>query len=397
MKNILIKEVHELKEELIRHRRYLHAHAEVGFDLKQTYSYVYKQLSDMRYAVHDCGKCGLYVEAGHKEPIFLLRADMDALPIIDKTDLDFKSENNMHACGHDFHAAMMLGAAKILKKHENELKGTVRIMFQPAEEIFEGAKDMIDHGVIENVSAGLMMHVVSGSDLKTGSVMVSDGGVNAPAADIFTIEVNGKGCHGSTPQLGIDALNSAAHILIALQEISARELAGSDEVILTIGSLNAGEAPNAIANKAVMKGTLRTFDEDLRAHVKERMAEIIDYTSKAFRTESSLTFTSGTPSLKNDDKLSESVYKHTLEILGSDYCFTSSILNNDKPARLGGSEDFAYISRQIPIITLTLGCGNINDGYTYPLHHPCVLFDEEGLVNGCLAYVYNAMMWLKNQ
>ena len=158
--------------------------------------------------------------------------------------------------------------------------------------------------------------------------------------------------------------------------------------------MNGGEAPNAIANKAVMKGTLRTFDEDLRAHVKERMAEIIDYTSKAFRTESSLTFTSGTPSLKNDDKLSESVYKHTLEILGSDYCFTSSILNNDKPARLGGSEDFAYISRQIPIITLTLGCGNINDGYTYPLHHPCVLFDEEGLVNGCLAYVYNAMMWL---
>ncbi len=397
MKDILIKEVNDIKDEIIAHRRYLHAHAEVGFDLNETKDYVYKQLENMGYQVHNCGKCGLYVEAGHTKPIFLLRADMDALAIKDKTDLDFKSENNMHACGHDFHAAMMLGAAKILKKHEKELNGTVRIMFQSAEEIFEGALDMIQHGVLEDVSAGMMMHVVSACNLKTGTVIVSDGGVNAPAADCFSIEVNGKGCHGSTPQLGIDALHCACSILISLQEISARELGSSDEAILTIGTMSAGDAPNAIANKALMKGTLRTFDEDLRAHVKNRMADIVDGISKAFRCDSSLIFTSGTPSLKNDEQLSQSVYEHTLDLLGKDYCFKSAILNDGKPARLGGSEDFAYISRKIPTITLTLACGNTDEGYTYPLHHPCVLFDENGVVNGCLAYVYNAIMWLKNQ
>ncbi len=393
LKEQIINDVNQIKNTIISHRRFLHSHAELGFKLKETKDYVSNQLKNMNYDIIECGQCGLYVEVGHGSPVFLLRADMDALPIQEQTDIDFKSPQNMHACGHDLHTAMMLGAAKILKKYEDQIKGTIRIMFQPSEETFEGALDMIEHGVLKNVSAALMSHVVSGTNFKTGSIIVSDGGVNAPAADVFTIEVKGKSCHGSTPHLGKDALTCAAHILIALQEISARELATSDEAILTIGMLNGGDAPNAICGNVIMKGTLRTFDEQLRATIKERMNEIIAGLSYSLRCESKLTFTSGCPTLKNDEKLSQFVYQNTLELLGKDNVFSSQSLSK-KPMRLGGSEDFAYISHLVPSLVLTLNSGHIDDGYTYPLHHPCVKFDEEALVNGCLAYVYNALLYV---
>ena len=225
----LLEEAAQLKESMVFNRRYLHVHAETGFDLKDTYAFVKKALIDMGYEPLRCGKAGLVALAGGKKSgkVFLIRADMDALPIQEAAEVDFASANgSMHACGHDMHTAMLLGAAKLLKAHEDELEGTVKLMFQPAEEIFEGSRDMIQAGLLQNpaVDGALMIHVMAGMPFEAGTVIVSAPGVSAPAADYFEISVQGTGCHGSMPYAGVDPLNAAAHILIALQEIHAREL-----------------------------------------------------------------------------------------------------------------------------------------------------------------------------
>ena len=270
----ILNDAKKLEQELVAIRRHLHKNAETEFDLNETVKYVKSKLSEYGCSYCDCGKNGVVCLLGdkHKDKCFLLRADMDALPVGEQSNLDFACENgNMHACGHDMHTAMLLGAAKLLKMHENELQGQVKLMFQPAEEILAGAKNMIDNGVLSDPEpqAALMIHVMAGLPVKTGTVIVSSGGVGAPAADYFTINIQGKGCHGSTPQQGIDALTIASHILIGLQEISARELGVSDEALVTIGSLHGGTAGNVIADTAVLQGTLRAYDDTVRDNIKK--------------------------------------------------------------------------------------------------------------------------------
>ena len=276
--NILLQEAMEMQEALVTNRRHIHSHAETGFNLPETLAYVRKELEDMGYEPKACGKAGLVATISGEEPgkTFLLRTDMDALPITEEAEVDFPSKNGcMHACGHDMHTAMLLGAARLLKKHQAEIKGTVKLMFEPSEETFEGAKDMISHGGLENpsVDAALMLHVMAGMPFAPGSCIVSSPGVSAPSADIFTIAVKGKGCHGSMPHTGIDPLNAAAHILIALQEIHARELAMSDSAALTIGSLHAGTAANVIPDEVTMRGSIRAYDQEVREQIKKRMEE----------------------------------------------------------------------------------------------------------------------------
>ncbi|MDD6188361.1 MAG: amidohydrolase, partial [Clostridiales bacterium] len=226
----LLQEAEQIRDRIVGERRILHQNAETGFDLSNTLSFVKKELTDMGIQPVDCGKAGVTALVGGKKQgkVFLLRADMDALPVREEADVPFASQNGkMHACGHDLHTAMLLGAARLLKVHEDEIEGTVKLMFQPAEELLEGAKDMVEAGVLENphVDAALMIHVMAGMPFEPGTVIVSGPGVSAPAADYFEIRVKGKGCHGSMPHMGIDPLTAAAHMIIALQEIHARELA----------------------------------------------------------------------------------------------------------------------------------------------------------------------------
>ncbi|MBP3485721.1 MAG: amidohydrolase, partial [Oscillospiraceae bacterium] len=200
--NTLLQEAEALRQTILADRRELHRHAETGFDLKKTLPYVKQQLTDMGLAPVECGKAGLTALVGGKRPgkVFLLRADMDALPIREEADVPFACQDGtMHACGHDLHTAMLLGAARLLKAHEDEIEGTVKLMFQPAEEIFEGSHDMIEAGLLEDpkVDAALMIHVMAGMPFPAGTVVVSAPGVSAPAADYFEIRVQGKGCHGS--------------------------------------------------------------------------------------------------------------------------------------------------------------------------------------------------------
>lgn len=398
-KEQILREAKALQEEIKAHRLWLHTHAETGFDLTETKPYVKSALTEMGYTVQECGKAGLVATVGKPGgKVLLLRADMDALPIAEEADVDFACKNGrMHACGHDMHTAMLLGAAKILKAHESELDGMVKLMFQPAEEIFEGSKDMIASGVLENPrpDAALMIHVAAGMPLPAGTVVVSAPGVSAPAADYFTIRVHGKGCHGSAPQNGIDPLTAAAHILIALQEIHARELSASDETVLTIGTFHAGEAGNVIPDTATMGGTIRTYDEKTRAYLKERMTAIAQSIAEAFRASAEVSFGSGCPTLVNDKDLSEKVTGYLKGLLGASHAFTTAELNGGKPARGGGSEDFAYVSHEVPSLMLALAAGEPSKGYVYPQHHPKVKFDESVLSTGAAVFVDCALQYLR--
>ncbi len=401
----LLTEAAGYQAQLTKTRRYLHTHPGTGFDIEETKAYVKKELTDMGYTPVDCGKAGVVALAGGQKPgkVFLIRGDMDALPIKEEAEVDFPSTNGkMHACGHDMHTAMMLGAARLLKTHESEIEGTVKLMFQPAEEIFEGAHDMIEAGVLKNpdVDAAMMIHVMAGLPLPAGTVIACNGGVSAPAADYFTIDVQGKGCHGSMPANGVDPINAAAHILTALQEIHARELGLSDEAILTIGTFHAGNAANVIPDTASMGGTIRTYDESTRAYIKKRMEEISQSIAAAFRAEAKVTFGSGCPTLLNDPAVAESTTGYLRELLGPAKAFTAAQLTamsgSSKASKSTGSEDFAYVSQEVPSIMFALAAGHPDQGYCFPQHHPRVKFDESVLSEGSAVYAYTAMRWLED-
>jgi len=392
------------KEELSGLYHTLHRCPGTGFDLSETLGVVHEELLRLGYTPKPCGKAGLAAEIRGAKPgkVFLLRADMDGLPIPEETGLDFAAENgHMHACGHDLHTTMLLGAAKLLKAHADELCGTVKLMFQPAEEILAGAKDMIEHGVLENPApdAALMIHVMAGMPFPAGTAIVSGPGVSAPAADYFEIRIQGRGCHGSSPHTGVDPITAGAHLVTALQVLHARELAITDRAALTIGTFQAGSAANVIPDTAVLGGTLRAFDEDVRLYLKKRLTEIAEATASAFRAKATVTFDAGCPTLLNDTALSAEVTAYLKTLLGPEKAFSVPELE----ARFGaagtktsGSEDFAYVSHRVPSIMLALAAGHPEHGYTHPLHHPKVRFDESVLPVGAAVYTGTAMDWLSN-
>lgn len=400
-----LEEALKLQDETVQRRRFLHQHPGTEFEIEDTLAYVKKELENMGYQPKLCGKAGLVALAGQKKngKVFLLRADMDALPIKEEADVDFASKNGkMHACGHDMHTAMLLSAAKLLKKYEDQIQGTVKLMFQPAEEVFEGSHDMIEAGLLKNpdVDAAMMIHVMAAMPLPAGSVVVSAPGVSAPAADYFEIKVQGKGCHGSMPNTGVDPLNVAAHILIALQEIQSRELAMNDQVVLTIGTMNAGIASNVIPDTVTMGGTLRTYDEQTRSFIKQRMEDICKGIATSFRADADVIFGSGCPTLNNNKELSSCVDQYMKELLGKGKAFSVEELNamssDQKSSKSAGSEDFAYVSQEVPSIMLALAAGQPDKGYAYPQHHPMVRFDESVLSTGAGVYAYVAMRWLED-
>ena len=397
----LLADAKKLQHELIGHRRYLHEHAETGFDMAKTTAYIKETLQQFGYTPKKCGKAGLVATVGKKSgKTILLRADIDGLPITEKTGLAYACKNgNMHACGHDLHATALLGAAKLLKAREKELPGRVKLLFQPAEELLEGAKDVIESGLLEDPkpNAAVMLHVLTGVPLPVGTTVVASGGVSAPAADFFHIHVQGKGCHGAAPWNGVDALTVASHILLALQEISARELPAATPVILTIGKMQSEGTDNAITDSAILKGTLRSFDEGARKMVKKRMEQISKHVARAFRAKAEITYNGGCPTLRNDETMSCLAEEGLKQAFGKDMVFSSNELGGDVRENSGGSEDFAYISHKVPSVMVALSAGQSDKGYPYPLHHPKTAFDEGVLWQGSAIYACIAISWLNNK
>lgn len=397
MSNIL-EEAKKLQDVIVRDRRYIHQNAELGLDLPITSAYVMERLKSMGYEPQLLDKSAVVALAGGKKPgkVFLIRGDMDALPIIEENDLEYKSKTkNMHACGHDTHAAMLLGAAQILKNHEDEIEGTVKLMFQPAEEQLAGAKVMVQAGVLENpkVDAAAMIHIFSGMPLPAGTLLVPESGYVSSSADMFHIDIKGKGGHGAMPQDSVDPLNVAAHIHIALQEIIAREVSPSSTTVITIGQLHGGNAANIIPDTAYIEGTIRAFDKTEREFMKTRLTEVATGIASSFRATANVEFRMDCPSVYNDPKLYEQINNINKQFLGEE-----NVMGFDAAypgGKMTGSEDFGYVSEKVPSLMMALGGGSPEQGYPYPQHHPKVNFNEDVFYIGSAVYANTAMEWLK--
>lgn len=369
----LLADARSLSTPLTELRRQLHRHAEVGFDLHNTLTILHTALKGAGVNPKPCGR-GLMAEVGQGPRVVLLRADADALPITEETDLPFRCTHGaMHACGHDLHAAMVLGAATLLKKQEKELNGRVRFYFQPAEELLEGAREGVEQGILEDVEAAYMLHVLPHSP--AGRVVLPPEGICAPGADFFEIILQGNACHGASPHKGIDPICAGAHLLTALNTLPAREFPPRVKGALTVGEFHGGNAPNAIPSEAVLRGSLRCFDDGFREQIKRRLGEMVQATERAFRVKGALRFTAGCPCLRNDGTLRREAETILSNLLPKDGFFAADARSDE-----GGSEDFAVISQRVP--SLMVGIFGAPEGDRTPLHHPKIRFDEKILPIG---------------
>ena len=392
----MYKDALAIKEEIIENRKWLHQHPELDLELPQTAAFVEEKLKEMGYEPVRMGSSGVVATIGKEGgKCILLRADMDALPVQEATGLEWASTNGcMHACGHDCHAATLLGAAKLLKEHEAELEGKVKLMFQPAEETMNGGKMMVDAGVCEGVDAAMAMHVFSSMPMPSGTIIMMGAKGKMAAVDWFTIKVTGKGCHGASPNTGVDPVNVSAHIILALQALNSRELDPADNLVLTIGQIHSGTTSNVIPNDAMMSGTIRTLKNETRAMIKERMEAVVSNIAASFRAEAHVEWGSGCPVLMFDGQMYSDVrdYLSTLEGV--------NVLNLDDmgaPMISMGSEDFACVANEVPSVFLGVSASEPDaDGSVYPQHHPKARFNNDALPAGSATYAHVAIEWLKN-
>lgn len=388
--NIYYRRALEIQEEIIENRRTLHRYAELGFDLPNTVDLVMRRLREYGYEPQRVGRAGVTCTAGKGGKVLLLRADMDALPMAEESGLAFAAVNgHCHSCGHDCHAAMLLAAARLLKEREDALRGTVKFMFQPAEELLGGAKDMIEHGILENphVDAGFAMHVSTGTERsRVGTIGYARGAANF-SGDMIRITVVGRDAHGSTPHLGIDAISIAAHIVLALQEVLAREIPCTEQSVLLVGKIEGGTSCNTEAGRCVLECSVRTTDQQKRDFLKRRTKEIAESTARTFRGEAIVEFVYGMPPMVNDIPLSDEIGRYCEELLGPE---NVSIVPTSN-----GTEDFTAVAAQVPTTFLLLGAGAISDGHAYSMHHPKMWIDEAALPIGAAVYAHAATRYLE--
>ena len=388
MKHQLLQEAEAMQEQLVSWRRGLHQIPETGTHLPQTVTFIKNQLDaiGIEYKIHENCSC-ITAELGNGEPCIMLRSDMDGLPIKEESGETFASENGcMHACGHDLHATVLLGAARLLKEHEAEIEGTVKLLFQSGEETFNGARAAIEAGVMENpkVDVAFAMHV--GSTLSHNVIIYSE----YPMSSVygFKIQYTGKGTHGSTPEQGIDPLIAGAKLCIALQELIAREISAKKEAVLTIGKFQAGSASNVIPETAVIEGTLRTFEPEIREQLIVRITEMAEALAKAYRVKMELTVLSDVPPVKDDPAMDKEAVASIQELDD-----TTKVL---PLYHVMGSEDFAFFSEKVPSSYFCIGAGVEDKTKWVPHHNPKIVFNEKALALGAAVYAKVAMDWIKN-
>ena len=387
-------------EYLIEKRRYFHQHPEVSTKEYHTSKAIKEALDEIGVSWRPCGlETGVLVTIQGAKPgkTILLRGDMDALTVQETTGAPYASKNEgiMHACGHDCHTANMLGAARLLKAHEDELEGQVKLMFQPAEETMDGAKMMVENGILKDpdVNAALGIHVFTNLPLPAGTVIMTGADSKMAAVDWFTIKITGKGCHGAQPNNGVDPLNVMSHIHLALQAINAREMDPADNMVLTIGQMHGGNTSNVIPQEAMMSGTIRTLKNTTREMVKTRMDAIVSTVAAAFNAEAHVEYGSGCPVLFHNQELYGEVKGYLGELEGVHFVDLNDIGQHMSNM---GSEDFSYVANEVPTVFLGIAAGQPEQGYCYPQHHPKAMFHEDALPVGAAVYAHVAMEWLKN-
>ncbi|WP_163855334.1 amidohydrolase [Paenibacillus elgii] len=374
----LLQEAEGLKPELVRLRRDLHRHPELSMQEVETTRKIWEALSGagIRLLPLDLPVGVLAeVEGAEPGPTVALRADIDALPVTEETGLPFASEipGKMHACGHDFHTAAIVGAALLLKRHAVELKGTVRLLFQPAEEKGTGAKAMIGAGALEGVQAIFGMH--NKPELPVGTVGLAPGPLMA-SVDGFKLTVTGKGGHAAIPDAAIDPIVAASAIVGGLQTAVSRSISPLDSAVVSVCSFHAGSTWNVIPDEAVLDGTVRTFRPEVRQKLPELLQRIAVGIAAGYGAEARLTWFAGIPSVTNDSEAVE-IARGAAQALN---------LQVTEARRSTGGEDFAHYQEQIPGCFLWMGTSG-----TEEWHHPKFTLNEDALVPGAALFALTAI------
>ncbi len=384
------QEALSIKDEIIANRRTVHGFAELGLDLPKTSQFVFDKLTEYGYKPERCGKSGVTAVCGQGGKVLLLRGDMDALPMAEQTGLPFAATNgNCHSCGHDFHTAMLLAAAKLLKQHESELQGRVKFMFQPGEEVLGGAQEMVDHGILENphVDYALGMHTSSGPGERTVSGRITyKREYSSFSGDCVIITVHGHQAHGSRPETGVDAINIAAHIVTALEELIAREVSNEERSVVLVGKIYGGDSCNTEAGTCTLEVSVRAASKERREFLLQRIKELAEGMALTFRGKADVNHIYGTGPLYNAPIMCDSIPKYLTELLGSD--------NVLELHEFGGTEDFSVVAERVPSIYLHVGTGHLA-GEDVTHHNPHVLFDEQVLPIGAAVYAYCAARFLE--
>lgn len=391
-KKLLIKQAGQLQNQLVDIRRYLHFNAESGNNLKNTRKFIIEKLTSFGYSPKESeGGITAILKGKEDGKCILLRADMDGLKIKENTDLDFRSTNGcMHGCGHDMHTSMLLGAAKLLKQYQDEIKGSVKFVFQDDEEGFTGAKKMLNEGVLDNphVDAAFAMHVHSGTP--TGTILYAKEYMMA-SCTLFKVTINGKSAHGAMPENGIDPITIACNVVLSLQEIISREIEACKPAVLTIGKIEAGTAPNIIPSSATILGSIRCFDNSLTDYIVKRIDEISNSIAKAFRGSAKCEILASAPSLYNDVKLTDKFISYLKDSI------SNPIYDISKGGM--GSEDFASYTYKVPSLYILIGAGSEKEDKRYgkPMHNECVVFNEDILSLGSYIHSIIALSYLNEK
>jgi len=390
--NDLHAEAGALRKEAVRIRRDLHKHPELGFQETRTAGIVADALERLNLKVETgvggTGVVGLLKGAGSGRTV-LIRADMDALPILEESDIPYASTvpGVMHACGHDGHTAMGLMAALLLAGRRDRIDGSVVFVFQPAEEELGGARAMIDDGVLDRhrPDVALALHLWNSEEV--GRAAVTPGPVLA-SADMFRIRLSGRGGHGAMPHLADDVITAACQVHTSLQTIVSRSVDPMKTAVVSVGHFHAGEAPNVLPGRADLSGTIRTFDRDVRNRVIKRMEEIIHHVSSAFGVDHELTVEEGVPPVVNDGEVTLRMQEVAREMLGADAV--------DTDHRIMPSEDMALFLNEVPGCFVFVGSGNPRSGLDFPHHHPRFDFDEDVLTVGIELLARGALRCLED-
>lgn len=399
--NEYLKRAKELNPEIVAHRRHFHRNPELGLQLPKTSAYVWEKLTEMGYEPKRIGASSIAADVGSGVKTFLIRADMDALPIRENTGLEFSSavDGCMHACGHDCHAAMLLGTARLLKETEDQLKGRVRLFFQAGEEILDGAKEAVDAGVLENppVDAAMMIHIMSNTPIQEGSLCFPKEGGCYASADWYRVDVTGRGGHGAMPHTTISSVNTICAINAGIQDIMSVVVPPSANAAMTVGELRAGEegSGNVIPDSAYLAGTIRTFNEKIRTSVKESLEKMVSGTADARGAAASVTYSHSSPVVIHDPQMRLFAMETLKEDFGEAFVVDMKEIFGGAYEKASASEDFAYIAEKVPSTIMFLAAGTPAGGYNAPGHNPKTNFNEDVFYAGSAAYADVASRWLE--